>query len=276
MKLSSLLHLERQRFFPNTTFRMIVLLYVLFFALLWILAHLIGEKLTFGGTGQSFNPAKELFLYPRNWELLAYIGSWLNSSLIGFLGVFMITLEFNHKTLRQSVIFGLSRKDLFQSKVGSAVALALAATVWYVVLGCFGARETAPGISADWASFPGLYAFNFFLQSLGYFLLGTLTGLYVRQTALATLVYFAYAFFLESLFRWFFWFAISPTKALLFLPDRVFEGLTPFPIPQSVSNMVGSTISGNSLASAETIAAALAYIMVFTFFLHRKLCRSDL
>ncbi len=271
----SLLKLECQRFFPNTTFRVIVILYAVFFVLLWILAHQIGS-FSFTSNGQSFNPTRELLLYPQNWQLLAWIGSWLNGSLMGFLGVFMITLEFSNKTLRQSVIFGLSRLDLFMAKAGSALALAAAATFCYVLLGFLGGNESSGIGVLELSLTPYGCVLRFFMQSLGYFFLGTLVGLIIRQTALATLAYLAYTFFLESVGRWLLFFFVTKGQLPLFLPDNVFESLTPFPLPTIMSGVTKPGSFGMPLSSTETLVTALVYLLVFAFYLRRRLSQADL
>jgi len=266
MKLLRLLLIEWRKFAPNITFRVMVVLYVASFTLILSLARLVGSNFKLTANGQSCNPTADLFTYPKNWQLLAWIGSWPNMALLGFLGVFMITLEFSNKTLRQSVIFGLTRKEVVMAKLAWVIMLALAATVFYLVLGMIG------GTGFGLPSAGGLS--GFFLQAVGYLLLGTLAGLLIRQTALATLLYLAYVMFLESVARWIFYFAVAKTRLLLFLPEQVLSALTPLPVPESVGPMTRGLALPLSLMEASLMA--LLYAALFAALFSNRILKSDL
>lgn len=273
MNALSLLSLEIRRFLPNGTFRTVAALYVLFFAGVFGLAHLIGENFTMSMNGTSMNPAQDLFQHPKNWQMLAWIGSWFNVAILGFLGVFLITLEFQYKTLRQSIIFGLTRGQAAAAKGLFAVALASSATLVYLALGTLG------GILTGVLSLPPLVSVaGFFFQALGYLALGTLAGLLIRQTALAIIAYLAYVMFLETVARWTFTLLVQPMRALYFLPDKVLEALTPLPIPQAVDQAIQSATASlpTSLAPLESVAAAVVYLSLFSALFFRHLKRADL
>jgi len=273
MNAPSLLSLEIRRFLPNGTFRTLIVLYVVMFAGGFGMAHLIGGNFQMTVNGDTVRPLQDMFVHPKNWQLLAWIGSWANVLLLGFLGVFMITLEFQYKTLRQSVIFGMTRGEVAAAKVFFAVALAAAATGVYLALGILGGILTG-SLSVP----PCLSVIGFFLQALGYLAFGTLAGLFIRHTALAIIAYLAYVMFLETVARWTFTLMVTPTRVLMFLPDKVLEGLAPLPIPQSVSQAVQSATAAlpASLTPLESIIAAAVYLLVFAALLHRHLQRADL
>lgn len=270
----NLLALEWKRFSPNVTFRIILFLYAGSLGLVFFLAHLIGSNLNFTSNGQSFNPTADLFIYPKNWELLAYIGSWVNVTLLGFLGVFMTTLEFSHKTLRQSIIFGLTRSELVLSKISAALALAFGATLIFIITGIVAGffSQASPSFSLP----PLAITLRFFLQSFGYLLLGIVIALLIRQTALATVTYLAYALFVEAVCRWVLYFTVAKTRLLLFLPDSVLESLTPLPVPQAVGQMVSANQSLTTLTTPETFIAAFLYLSIFSTILYQRLTKSDL
>jgi ABC-type transport system involved in multi-copper enzyme maturation permease subunit len=219
--------------------------------------------------GVTSHPLAGMFAYPENWELLACIGSWMNLFLLGFLGVSMIGMEFSNRTLRQSVIFGMTRLQLAVSKLVWLAALALAATGVSILIGLGG--EVLDGGGGPLA---GPLA-RFFLQALGYLLMGTVLGLIIRQTALAALAYLAYVFILETVCRWIFYFTVAKTRLLLFLPDHVLGALTPLPVSQSVSHLLSSAFT-RPLSSAEAGAAAIAYIVMFAILFCGIIIKSDL
>ena len=129
-----LLKIEWSKFWPSGTFRVFIGLYAGSFALVMFLARSMGRNMTFTSNGSASHPLAGLFDYPNNWALLASIGSWMNAFVLGSLGVFLITMEFSNRTLRQSVIFGMTRLEVAVSKLVWTMTLALAATGYYLLL----------------------------------------------------------------------------------------------------------------------------------------------
>ena len=99
-----LLKLEWSKFFPNGTFRVFMALYAVSFAAIVFLARTMGKNMTVETNGTMTHPLAGAFDYPNNWLLVGWMGSWANAFMLGALGVFMITMEFSNRTLRQSVI----------------------------------------------------------------------------------------------------------------------------------------------------------------------------
>jgi len=267
-----LLKIEWSKFFPSATFRVFVGLYAGSFALIVFLARSMGHNMTFDSNGTTSHPLAGIFDYPNNWQLLACIGSWMNLFVLGLLGVFMITLEFSNRTLRQNIIFGMTRLEVAVSKLIWAAALALAATGFYIFLGFGGEVLDGGGLGLP----PVGCVVCFFLQALGYLLLGNLVGLVIRQTALAVLAYLAYVIFLETACRWIFYFSVAKTRLLLFLPDQVLGALTPMPVPASVDHFVNSSPSLRPLSVTEAALGALVYLGLFARFFCRRILKSDL
>lgn len=267
-----LFKLEWSKYAPNGTFRVFAALYVVSFALIVFLARSTGANMTTTVNGTMTHPLDGLFLYPHNWALLAYIGSWMNAFVLGSLGVFMITMEFSNRTLRQSVIFGLTRLEVGVAKLIWAAALALGATGIYVLLAMIDEALGKDGLGLP----PVAGVACFYLQALGYLLLGTLAGMLIRQTALAVLAYLAYVLFLESVCRWLFYFTVAKSRALLFLPDQILGALTPFPTPDSVSHLINSNAAISPLSLAEAALGAVIYLGLFSLFFCRRLLKADL
>jgi ABC-2 type transport system permease protein len=265
----NLLRLEWRRYSRNPTFRVLGALYAGSFALVVYLARSSGRNMTFSANHVTTHPLANVFVYPQNWTLLACIGSWMNIFLLGFLGVSMITMEFSNRTLRQSIIFGQTRLEVAVSKLIWSVALAAIATGFYILLALGGEAVDGGGLPVA-----GCVA-GFFLQALGYVLLGTLVGLVIRQTALAAMAYLSYVLFLETVCRWIFYFSVAKTRALLFLPSHVLGALTPLPIPDSVGHLIQSA-STRPLSLGEAMLAALIYIGMFAALFCRIIVRSDL
>lgn len=267
-----LLSLEWSKFSPSSSFRVFMALYVGFFTLVVFLARSVGHNMTMNTNGTTTHPMANIFNYPNNWELLACIGSWMNLFVLGTMGVFMITMEFSNRTLRQSVIFGMTRLEVAVSKLIWALALALAVTLFYMLVAFAG--ELIDGIGLELP--PVHCVVGFFVQALGYLCLGNLVGFVIRQTALAVLAYLAYVVFLETVFRWIIYFSIAKTRALLFLPDQVLGALTPMPVPETVDQMVRSNHFITPLTVTEATLSALVYLALFGALFCRRIVKADL
>jgi len=266
-----LLKMEWSKYAPNGAFRFFACLYAVALVLVVYLSRSIGKAATINSYGVN-NPIQSFFDFPHNWQVLAYIGSWMNAIILGSLGVFMMTMEFSNRTLRQSVIFGLTRYEVAAAKVVWPMAVALAATSCYLLLGLAWEAHDEVGVHLP----PIGCALGYYLQALGYLLLGTLAGVLIRQTALATLGFLAYVLFLESVLRWIFYLNVGKVRLLLFLPVQLLGGLTPLPIPDSVNQIVYSDPATMPLSTSEATAGALVYLGLFAAFFFRRMSKSDL
>jgi len=265
-----LLKIEWSKFAPSGTFRVLVGLYAGSFALVMFMARSMGQNMTFSSNGVASHPLAGLFAYPNNWAILATVGSWMNAFVLGSLGVFLITMEFGNRTLRQSVIFGMTRLEVAVSKLIWAVALALGATLFYIVLTFIGEM-----LDGNFGVPPAGDVACFGLQALGYLCLGNLVGLLIRQTAMSMLAYLAYVLFLETVCYWLFYFSVAKTRLLLFLPNHVLGALTPLPISNDVHHALDSNF-GRSLSATEAAVAALVYLVVFAALFCRRIVKADL
>ncbi|MEO6054733.1 MAG: ABC transporter permease subunit [Chthoniobacterales bacterium] len=269
-----LLHLEWKKFAPNGTFRILALFYVVFYILSTWLTFLIGQHSTFSFHGASINPAADLFTFPRLWELIAYIGSWLNLLVLGLMGVFLMTLELNNRTLRQNVISGLSRSEVFVGKISAVIAIAVVATCCYLLLGAVSGGLTSTSITLGTALPAPDGILRYFVQSTGYLLLGLLIGLFIRQTALATIVYVIF-FFIEFIFSQIVYWTIWKSRAVFLLPAHVLSNLIHFPVPKMVNNLVGSQTMAGPTSDMGWIFAT-GYIVVFAGLIFWRLRKIDL
>jgi hypothetical protein len=270
-----LLKLEWQKFGPNTTFQVVCVLYGVFFTLATLLIFLIGDKIEFSSNGQTVRPVADLLSFPRSWELVAYIGSWVNVILAGFLGVFMMTLELGNRTLRQNIISGMTRTDVFVAKISALLGIAALGTACYLVLGAVAGVLSSETLEMG-VALPSLdLVARYFLQCFGYALLGTLLGLFIRQTALATLAYIAYVLFIELIVRWLLYVTVLKEKIVFFLPDSVLETLVSFPVPEMAQQMAGKQEFVDGLSPAETWIAAVGYLVLFAGVLWQRLQKAD-
>ena len=88
-----------------------------------------------GADINGFDPTMFPFYdFPDIWQNITYIATWFKLFL-AFIVVISIANEASHRTLRQNIIDGMSKKDWLASKLLLIVALAVAATLLLFVLG---------------------------------------------------------------------------------------------------------------------------------------------
>lgn len=267
-----LLSIEWKKFGSLRTFWILCALYVVLYALVGSVALNINLHLSFAVAGNSYNPTGELFRLPRIWELVAYLGSWMNAMLLGLLGILLVTSEIGHRTLRQTIISGLSRREAFLGKVLFAVALAFAATGVFLVLGVYLGFRSSP--DPFWVDVlpPASLTVRYFIQALCYTVVGLMVGLICKNGLLGALLHLPYVLFAESAAYWLLFF-LSGGNFPEFLPNQVFRDLVPLPLPQMAERALHS--NNLMLARDPNIVSllALGYLSVFTvllFLLFRK------
>jgi len=158
------------------------------------------------------------------------------------------------------------------SKLIWAAALALVATVFYLLLGFLGELQDGKSLLPP----PVESIAGFFLQALGFLLLGNLVGLLIRQTALAVLAYLAYVLFLETILRWILYFTVAKTRLLMFLPDQALGALTPLHMPDAVKEIMNSNPATIPLTGTEALLTVLVYAVLFGALFCRRIAKADL
>jgi ABC-2 type transport system permease protein len=217
-----LLKLEWSKFSKYTTVQLLALFFLLFFPASMYLANNMPKL-------PSFLPTKDVFFqFPSIWEYLGYAGNWMVFFFLGVMTIYTITSEVSNKTMRQSIINGMSRQSFFLSKVLTAVCISLFATLYYSVialtLGLLNSDgySLLTGLENEWA-IP-----RFFLMSLGYTSFALFLAFLFRKSGIALFVYITYVLMIEPIIRtihnW-----IFETSLTRFYPMNAIEDLMPLP-----------------------------------------------
>lgn len=164
-----------------------------------------------------------LYQFPHVWNFTTWISSFYNISLV--LLVIMLTCnEFNNKTYKQQIIFGLSRKDLLIQKIILISILSL-----YVVL-LVGISSIASGLVYSYKVTTGLIfeqswiLATLFIQIFTYLCFGLLFSLIFRNMILSGVVYLMYRVIIEPIIR-----VNVPIDFRPFFPSKFVTNLTPKP-----------------------------------------------
>lgn len=164
-----------------------------------------------------------LYQFPHVWNFTTWISSFYNISLV--LLVIMLTCnEFNNKTYKQQVIFGLSRTDLLVQKLMLIGLLSL-----YVVI-LVGVSSITSGLVYSYKVTPGLIfeqswiMATLFVQIFTYLVYGLLFSLIFRNMILSGVVYLMYRVIIEPVIR-----VNVPEDYRWYFPTKFVTNLTPRP-----------------------------------------------
>ncbi len=143
---------------------------------------------------------RPFYTFPEIWYTTTYWASWLTYFVLSYLAVWMISTEYDNRTMRQNIITGVSRRSLFLSKVGMMVMLSLAATL-YVLLVTLAVGWWEGGYGY-WFGEESLVLGRFFVQTLFYMSLATFLAILTRKSGLTMLIFFAYLLIVERVIRY--------------------------------------------------------------------------
>jgi len=230
-KLIHLFSLEWLKFKNNSVF----ILFGSMFLLTFPLAIFVGKEIK---NLPPPLPNNSIFYeFPTNWEWLAYEGSWLVCFFLAFIVMNMITSEVSHKTLRQNIITGLTRKDFFLAKLISVFALCIAATLFYVIVALLIGFFHNDPYSLDGAFSDKLWVLRYFLMCLGYLSFAFMIGFIIRSPGISIFFYISYTFLIEPALKWVVHYKIFSNSSINYWPMNAVEDLTPMPLMKYTENL---------------------------------------
>ncbi len=223
--------------------------------------------------------SKDMFyMFPNGWKYIGYTGNWMAFFFIGFLAVISATSEYANKTLRQNIITGLTRKQFFLAKLYFILAISLAATLYYVLVGLiFGITHTETIYMSKVLQEADLIP-RFFLMCMGYSSFGLFVGLLIRRTGISIFLYLIYIMILEAILRYPIHYNLFPNKSVHFYPMNAVEDLVPFDFP--FNEMANEFMEENDfsffLTPTEAVITSSIYTALFLYGCYWLLKRRDL
>jgi len=270
----------------------IELIKILSYSTFWVLSGitlgiyffflLIGSQINFNFDGIDINV---YFRFPSVWQSIAYYSSWFNL-LLALLIIILIGNEFNFRTFRQNAIDGLTRQELFLSKLIIIILFAFVAFLVaffsaLLVGGMFTKDFTITNIFIDI-----YFIFSYFIQAVGFMSIALLISLLLKNIA-ASIVVFIGAYIFELIIRAYF--AISSISWGQYLPFKAFSDLCSAPslnkmitnpvLQESLTNSPGIVQTNNpvfEISYGFNIILALSFIILFFYFSYRILAKRDL
>lgn len=220
-----LLKIEFLKFKNASVIAVMMLLYLVIspFIILGIYDVLKNASSTF------FN-MRDIIEFPTVWDWQGYIGSYFVCFILGYIVLYTITSEVSHKTMRQNIINGYTRKDYFLAKLINLIFLSVGATVIYALSSLIIGIISTDGWDMSLALDNNYAIGRFFLMAFGNLSFATLVGFLVRRSGMAIFVYFGYILILEPIFKFLVHLNLFNNFTVNYWPLNMIEDNMPNPV----------------------------------------------
>ncbi len=193
-QITSLIKLEWMKYYKNRTMRVLFVAILAFYPTFLYLLYLLNKKMMIDDEPSPF--LSYFYTQSTLWEVAGYLNSWVMYFFITFTGVYMITMEYKYKTLRQNLITGLKRHQFFLSKLLSLFLLCIVLSIWFAVSTLIFNIYIHTDESIEFFTYWETWVRNA-LMCFGYGLLGMLFGLVFKSLGLSIILFFTYAMVVE-------------------------------------------------------------------------------
>jgi ABC-2 type transport system permease protein len=183
-----LLQIEWIKLWPYKAFR---ILFIVYFLLLG-LSLLIGRSLN-TGDGADFNELFKILNVPNLWNYYLFVAVLLNI-VLGIIVIFVVTNEYSYKTMRQNLIDGLTRKELFLSKFLLLLILTGLSTIVVYISGLIAGAVYNPDAAFADLLERNVLVFGYTVACLGTLSMAAMFSVLLKRSGLATIVFILFIF----------------------------------------------------------------------------------
>jgi hypothetical protein len=219
-----------------------------------------------GSSNNGGNLLSQAYSFDGVWQ---NVGFWASIFVyfIAILIIIAVTNEYQFRTSRQNVIDGQRRLDFYHAKCLLILSFALATTLIVFLTGTiFGFATGSP------SSFPGHLEFlgYTFLLALDYYGFAFVLALLCKRSGIAIGLLIGYSlmfeFMLTGLLNW-----LTHSKLGSYLPLQASDELLPFPLMESLKEMIGFS----SQEAWSYMLVTSGWIFLYYFLGRRKVLTSD-
>jgi ABC-2 type transport system permease protein len=239
---------------------------ILYYKAFW--AIVVISALAFYSVGKLSNITVNGAHLSQGVTALFWASAFVCQIFFGCLLILLICNEYENRTLRQHIIDGMSRAEIFLSLFLVQLILILSSVLLVLLVGFATGHIENFGelLSSDTLITIGQYI----LRSLGFFSLALLISLFVKKSGLAVALFLCWPFFLEPALGWIVEKYVGGVSDLL--PTAVFSHLLKSPLSGAV--MQNAASSENS-GGAAGLLIAIGYTLFFWSVGLIRLFRSD-
>ena len=274
-----LLNIEFQKLKYNKAAKVIVITY---FVLITFIALIASIEFNFAGV--HFRIADQgIFNFPYIWHFNTYIAAWAKLFL-AIVIVSMMANEYSHRTLKQNLIDGLSKKEFILSKFLTVVSFALISTLFVfvvsMILGLF--YSDFNELSIIFSDLEFLLAF--FVKLMGFFAFCLFLGIFVKRSAFALgflILWQIFEGFVRGMIRWKLFDNETTDVVMGFFPLNSMWNLIDEPFSrlgavQSLGDQIGEDFRFDYAVHWYEVLIVLAWTAIFVYLSFALLKKRDL
>ncbi|MCF6242809.1 MAG: ABC transporter permease subunit [Bacteroidales bacterium] len=237
----------------------------------------------YAGTQINFNiegiDSQVYLRFPVVWQSMAYYSSWFNL-LLALLMIILTANDFVFRIFRQHVIDGLTKQEIFISKLQLIVLFAFVAFAVNFLAGFFVGSIFTAGYDLFFSDF--YFVLLYFINVIGIMSIAFLISVLLKNTG-ASIVVFIGMYLFELILRGYF--VLMSLDFGNFLPFKVFSNLCPAPslkkmisdplIKQSIEQSIQSSYNWE-MSVGMNATVVLLYIVLFLYLSYYLLQKRDL
>lgn len=212
-------------------------------------------------------PKMSLYSFPLIWHNLTYLSGFFKV-FPAIMIIILVTNEYSYKTIRQQVISGLSRNELFFAKISlifaTSLIMAVLVGIYGLILGLMNTEAFVFTMLLDKSQFLLVYFFEVFAYSTFAYFIATVA----KRSGFAIGVLLLWAYIAEPIIAY-----KLPGDWGDFLPLRSFGNLIRIPNSR-LMKIFG--IEFQEYIAATDLYIALAYTLLFSFIVWFIYQKSDL
>ena len=253
-----LIKLEWSKFSKSTIVVLLFVFFIIFFPSVLYIGKMMPDL-------PSILPGNEIFFtFPTVWEYLGYAGNWTVFFFLGVLVIYTLTIEIRNKTMRQSIISGMTRNEFFLSKYLNVFLLSLFATVYYTAISLI-----IGFLNTDGATFGSAFQNDwaipiFFLMCFSYLSFALFLAFMFRKSGIAIFFYLTYVMVIELSIRWLIYYYVAESYLIQFFPMNATEDLMPLPIFKYADYVSNQEVDIPILLDTnEAVIATSVYCVIF-------------
>ncbi len=275
-----LFSIELQKLRYNKAAKVISIVY---FILITFIALIASIEFNFGNV--NFRVADQgIFNFPYIW----HFNTWVAALLKLFLAIVIVSMmanEYSHRTLKQNLIDGLSKKEFIWSKFLTVVGFAVVSTLFVfmvsLILGLIFSDFTEIGIIFSDME----YLLAYFIKLVGFFSFCLFLGILVKRSAFALgflLIWTIFESILIGLLKWVFFKGTEVGNIVgQFLPLEAMSNLIVEPFSRlgavkSAASQLGEGFTKSYEVQWQPILIVLLWTVVFIYLSYAVIKKRDL
>ncbi|MFZ5940730.1 MAG: hypothetical protein ACOYXB_09165 [Bacteroidota bacterium] len=270
-----LLHAEQIKLLSYTPFRILIILYFVFFSLGILIYPAIDKQIP-------MISITDLFRFPDIWPFLAWITEPYNI-LLSLIIIMITCSEFSNHTFKTSVIFGMSRSELLLQKMMAVLILSVFATLLVGItsfsLGMIYSYKLTLNLILENTWVMALY----FLEAFSYMTIALFFAFLIRNTALTLISFLAFRVLVEPAIR----LLLKDYDVRLYFPFKTISRLNPLPDLMAIFQQKmnsgpdgevppDANFLGKALPLWADVLLVIGYVSLFLFLSHRIINRRKL